>query len=93
MAETTGLLNRRTGNPVPRVRISSSPRNAINSDRCSAKAEHFCFRAQPDERAGSHGRMSAETKRAGGSPIAVNCSRTPEIALPQGAESRLSADI
>ena len=24
-------------------KVSSSPRNAINSDRCSAKAEHFCF--------------------------------------------------
>ena len=27
MAETTGLLNRRTGHSVPRVRISSSPQN------------------------------------------------------------------
>ena len=28
MAETTGLLNRRTGHSVPRVRISSSPQPA-----------------------------------------------------------------
>ena len=29
MAETTGLLNRRTGHSVPRVRISSSPPNSL----------------------------------------------------------------
>ena len=29
MAETTGLLNRRTGHSVPRVRISSSPQKSL----------------------------------------------------------------
>ena len=29
MAETTGLLNRRTGHSVPRVRISSSPLKSL----------------------------------------------------------------
>ena len=42
MAETTGLLNRRTGHSVPRVRISSSPQG---KKRCSpARKRRAVFR-------------------------------------------------
>ena len=44
MAETTGLLNRRTGNSVPRVRISSSPlRNRCNLLKISKLQRFFYF--------------------------------------------------
>ena len=49
MAETTGLLNRRTGHSVPRVRISSSPQKSLTERSVrdfwlivARKMSHFC---------------------------------------------------
>ena len=49
MAETTGLLNRRTGHSVPRVRISSSPQKSLTERSVrdfwlivTRRMAHFC---------------------------------------------------
>ena len=79
MAETTGLLNRRTGHSVPRVRISSSPQPIDSQPTAYAVG---CFRVR---RTGSSltGRRARKQPRGPSGPAAVNQKGCPD---PRGRQ-------
>ena len=90
MAETTGLLNRRTGHSVPRVRISSSPRNAISEADAARKCGVFAWKGVSESLLSSIP-FHAKAEALQASPASADCSRTPRDVRRRPAPEQISS--
>ena len=94
MAETTGLLNRRTGHSVPRVRISSSPQSLWDAAAQRFSAGLFWYTADESLLADDVCRNSTNDRQVVGCSISKDCKvPSPEIAAgprPDGISSSSS---